>query len=48
MCWGDRRFAKMQQLEVQWGQLVTKNLEIDVACTRLEAELSAAAAAAPQ
>jgi len=33
----------MLSLETQWGQLVTKNLEIDAACTRLEAELDAVA-----
>ncbi len=35
----------MLELETQWGRLVTKNLEIDAACVRLEAELAAAEAA---
>ena len=34
----------MLQLETQWGELVSKNLEIELACQRLEAELGPAPA----
>jgi hypothetical protein len=33
----------MVELETRWGELVSKNMEIELACQRLEAELGPAA-----
>ena len=41
LCPGVWRDAKMVALETQWGELVSKNMEIELACQRLEAELGA-------